>query len=305
MTTVFAAGGLTLDWVRQKGDEVDRGPNVGGNAAYAAVGARLAGANAEVVAVLGADYPIDLLTELEGAGIGTTWSRPSAGPAFRVLLDDSGDQRVISYLPGSGSNVDLDPLPDQLPADMAGAGLHICAIPTASQAVMVDGAAGRAGVITLDTVYIAGQIEPTPDDLIALASRVDAFLPSVEEVDRFWPGGAEAALRHLQAAGVRAAVVKLGREGSIGIDQGALVRMPAVDAAVVDTTGAGDSYCGAFCAALARGSTFRDAMAWGAAAASVVIEGYGLEHALTPEALIRAEQRFIQLGSFTEVFAGT
>lgn len=305
MTRVYAAGGLTLDWVRHRQETENTGPNIGGNAAYAAAGARLAGSIAEVVAVIGADYPTALLGELAAAGIGSTLSRPSPGPTFRVLLDDSGDERVISYMPGSGSNVDLDPAPDQLPADLVSAGLHICAIPTATQSALVDAAMGRARVITLDTVHIAGQIEPTAEDLIALARRVHVFLPSVEEVDRFWPGGAEAALRHLMASGVPRAVVKLGPEGSIGMDDGSLFHVPAAPAAVIDTTGAGDTYCGAFCAALAQGLTFRSAMAWGAAAASVVIEGYGLRHALTPAAVIRAKERFILLDALKEAMSRT
>lgn len=301
MTSVYAAGGLTLDWVRQRDDPALQGPNIGGNAAYAAAGARLAGASAEVVAVLGADYPPRLLGELEVAGIGTSWCRETVGPTFRVLLDHSGDERVISYLPGSGSNADLDPVPDQLPAEMASDGLHICAIPTASQASLIDDARGRTGVITLDTVHISGQIEPTSDELIALARRVDVFLPSVEEVDRFWPGGTEAALRTLVSVGVARVVVKLGDHGSIGIDHGEIIRIPAVDTVVVDTTGAGDSYCGAFNAALARGMTFGHAMAWGAAAASIVIEDYGVEHTLTEAAATRAAQRYSELERFMEV----
>ena len=215
MTRVYAAGGLTLDWVRQRGDAVNRGPNVGGNAAYAAVGAMLAGASAEIVAVLGADYPSALLDQLAAAGIGTSCSRSTDGPAFRVLLDDSGEEREVSYLPGSGSNSDLDPVPGQIPADMVGAALHICAIPTASQMGLIEAATGQAGLITLDTVYIPGQIEPSPEELLSLARRVHVFLPSVQEVDRFWPGGAERALQDLLAAGVSRAVVRLGPAGSI------------------------------------------------------------------------------------------
>ncbi|HET7494198.1 MAG TPA: carbohydrate kinase family protein [Candidatus Limnocylindrales bacterium] len=303
MSRLFAVGGLTLDWVRRIGSE--RGPNVGGNAAYAAVGARLAGAEAEIVAVLGADYPTGLLVELEVAGIGTGRSRRASGPSFRVLLDDRGPERVISYLPHSGSNRDLDPLPAQLPTEIADAGLHICAIRPSSQRAIIEALGPGAGIVTLDTVHIAGQIEPTARELVSLAQRVDVFLPSREEVDRFWPGGIEPALRALADAGVRRAVVKLGPDGSLGIDGGEFVRMPAASAKVVDTTGAGDAYCGAFCAALAGGSSFREALAWGAAAASVVIEGYGLAHALARDAIDRARARFIELQALTEVRFGT
>lgn len=299
MTHVYTAGGLTLDWIRRA--ETASGPNVGGNAAYAAVGAHLARAQADVVAVLGSDYPSSLLEQLESAGIGTKRSRRAAGPSFRVLLDDTGDERQITYLPGSGTNRDLDPTPDQLPAGVLTGGLHICAIPTDSQRAILDAVRGRVDIVTLDTVHIPGEIEPTREGLISLASEVDVFLPSREEVDRFWPGGPVVALRILEAAGIRQAVVKLGRDGSVGLDHGELVRMPAAPSSVVDTTGAGDAYCGAFCAARSRGDCFAAAMAWGSAAASVVIEGYGLVHALSTESCERAQARYLELEAHTDV----
>jgi len=301
VTVVYAAGGLTIDWVKRDGFE--RGPSLGGNAAYAAAGAFLAGANAEVVAVLGTDYPDELLDQLAGVGIGVEHSRRSESPSFRVLLDDSGPERRISYLPGSGSNAGLDPLPYQLPQDLLGAALHICAIPTSSQQALIDAADAERAVVTLDTVYIPGQIEPTADELVDLARRVDTFLPSREEAARFWAGSPEDALETLASVGVTRAVIKLGPLGAIGLEEGRLVRQLAAPADVVDTTGAGDAFCGAYCAARGAGQDLATAMAWGAAAASVVIEGYGLTHALSADAVRLARGRYETLTRSKEVGA--
>lgn len=300
MTVVYAAGGLTLDWVRLRASE--RGPFIGGNAAYAAVGAHLAGARAEIIAVLGADFPESVLDELAAAGFGVARSRVTDGPSFRVLLDDSGPERQISYLPGSGTNAGLDPVPSQLPTDLRDSVLHICAIPPASQRAFVDSAPDQA-IVTLDTVHIPGQIEPTPEELVDLARRVGTFLPSREEAARFWPGSPEAAVRAMAEAGVRRAVVKMGPDGSMGLDDGRFVVVPAARAAVVDTTGAGDTYCGAYGAARGAGLPMGLAMMWGAAAASVVIEDYGLIHALSRGAPERAQDRFRELSKRTEVHA--
>jgi ribokinase len=292
MAKVATLGGLTIDWLQTPSTR--HGPALGGNAAYAAVGAYLAGAEATVVAVIGDDYPPELLAELTRAGIDTTHVRLSPGLSFRVLLDESGPSRTISYLPGSGRNDRLDPVPAQLP-DLTGWAVHVCAIPTASQRCLLDAVRERAAVTTLDTVIIPGQIEPRPDELIDLARQASAFLPSAEEVARLWPGDVEAALVRLNESGVSRLVVKLGADGSIGLDADGLCRVPAVEATVVDPTGAGDAYCGAFCAVLADGADLPTAMAWGAAAASVVIEGYGAAHALAGDGQSRAGQRAMRL----------
>lgn len=289
MTRVVALGGLTIDWLETASGR--SGPALGGNAAYAAVGAWLADATADVVAVVGDDYPHELLDQLKSSGIGVDAVRVSPGPSFRVLLDESGAHRVISYLPDSGHNDRLDPIPSQLrglkPADAA----HLCAIPPESQRALLDELAGTVGTITLDTVVIRGEIEPTAGELIDLGRQVSAFVPSRGEVEHHWPGRLDRALEVLLRSGVRRVVVKMGADGSLGRDENGMVNVPAVPVALIDPTGAGDAYCGAFCARLAAGDDLRNAMIWGAAAASVVIEGHGAAHVLSESGRKRAEER--------------
>ena len=295
MTRVIACGGLTIDWLQTA---IGRfGPSLGGNAAYAAAGAWLAGAESEVVAVIGDDYPADLLAQLSGVGIGVSGVRTSPGPSFRVLLDESGPRRTISYLPDSGHNDRLDPLPSQLPELQAGDGVHLCAIPTASQRALIDAIGDRPAVVTLDSVVIRGEIEPTTAELIDLARHVSVFMPSRDEVDHHWPGGVEEAFRALADAGCARVVAKLGAEGSIGRDGSETIRVAAAGARVVDPIGAGDAYCGAVCARLAMGDSLRQAMSWGAGAASVIIEGHGAAFGLTAAGRARAAERAMQVGS--------
>lgn len=295
MSRVIACGGLTIDWLQNTTGRY--GPSLGGNAAYAAAGAWLSGADADVVAVIGDDYPRELLAQLSGVGIGIRGVRTSPGPSFRVLLDESGPRRVISYLPDSGHNDRLDPLPTQLPELLAGDGVHICAIPISSQRALLEAVADQVGVVTLDTVVIRREIEPTAAELIALARRASVFMPSRDEIDHHWPGGPEAAVRLLADAGCAQVVVKLGADGSIGWDGSDIIRMPAAQASVTDPIGAGDTYCGAVCARLAMGDSLRTAMRWGAAAASVIIQVHGVAPALTLAARARASERAAQLES--------
>ncbi len=120
----------------------------------------------------------------------------------------------------------------------------------------------------------------------------DVFLPSWSEVHQLWPGmGPLAALRHLIAGGCRCAVIKMGAGGSVASDGSQMVLMPPLPVRVVDTTGAGNAFCGAFHVTWRESSDLVHALSSGAAAASVVIEGFGGLHALTEGSLERVAER--------------
>ena len=72
-------------------------------------------------------------------------------------------------------------------------------------------------------------------------------------------------------------VAKLGERGSLVCDaeSGVLIHTPAHRVQVVDTTGAGDGYCGGFVAGLAAGRPLAECAAMGAVSASYVIEACG------------------------------
>jgi ribokinase len=145
---------------------------------------------------------------------------------------------------------------------------------------------------TLDVLFVAGAVEPTPAEILPLAPLVDVFLPSWSEVSRLWPGAEpRTAVTELRDAGFSCVVVKMGARGALGSDGRRTLFMPSLAARVVDTTGAGDAFCGAFHAAWLNGGDLRRALAWGAAAASVVIEDYGVLHAMRPAAREAAGQR--------------
>ena len=73
----------------------------------------------------------------------------------------------------------------------------------------------------------------------------------------------------------------------IPVTRGAAVTPPRVDA--VDTTGAGDTFCGAFAAAVAEGRDLADAARFATAASALSVERVGAVSSIPPRAIIEAK----------------
>ena len=85
---------------------------------------------------------------------------------------------------------------------------------------------------------------------------------------------AEAA-RRLQAQGCAVALVTLGVEGCLWVDADGLSRMPVAKVRLVDTSGAGDTFCGVLVARLAEGTALAPAVSAAQAAAALSVSRHG------------------------------
>jgi sulfofructose kinase len=79
----------------------------------------------------------------------------------------------------------------------------------------------------------------------------------------------ERACRLMQEMGARVVVVTLGARGCVFADGGASGRMPAFEVEVVDTTGAGDCFHGAFCVGVVRGWSLQRSLEFASAASAL------------------------------------
>jgi len=96
----------------------------------------------------------------------------------------------------------------------------------------------------------------------------------------------DAALR-MRAQGCGVAVVTLGAEGCIWADTDGLHRLAAATVRPVDTTGAGDTFCGVLAARLASGRALPDALAVAQRAAALSVTRFGAYAALPTMAELR------------------
>ena len=117
-----------------------------------------------------------------------------------------------------------------------------------------------------------------PDSFLA---QVDILTPNQVEAE-FLSGvevsdseGAERAARILLDRGVSAAILTLGEGGALLFKDGLTTSIPAYRVNVVDTTAAGDAFCGALATALARGEALEDAVVFANAAGALAVTVLG------------------------------
>lgn len=285
---------------------------MGGNALYAAVGARVWSESVGLLARVGETYPAGWLDTLKRHGLDVSGVRMVPGkqdmrtfyayvnPHTRVdtdpahhfariglpLPEELGD--YVHSTPGQDGPDEYEPLavrPDDWPQAFNGArGLHSSPISIRTHANL-PARARQSGVacITIDPGerYMLPHLRP---HIEALLENVDVFMPSEMEVRsllsgvNLWDAALEFA-RH----GPHIVVVKVGDQGALVYerDYGRRTHVPPYPAFVVDVTGAGDSFCGGFLVGLAETGNAVRAALYGTVSASFVIEGYGALYALT------------------------
>ena len=306
----ICCGGLRVDYlIPHKGQAHLR--EMGGNALYAAVGARVWNDSVGLLARVGENYPDGWLDALKQDGLDVSGvrivpdhqdmrtfyaytdqrTRVDTDPAFhlaRIGLSPPDELRdYVHSTPGQDDPNEYEPLavqPDDWPAAYDGArALHLSPISIRTQTHLPI-RARQAGVaqVTADPGerYMAPRLRPHVE---ALLQNVDVFMPSemearslLGEID-LWDATVEFARR-----GPRVVVIKVGDHGALMYerDSGRRTHVPPYPACVVDVTGAGDSFCGGFAVGLVETGNPTRAALYGTVSASFVIEGYGALYAM-------------------------
>jgi ribokinase len=120
-----------------------------------------------------------------------------------------------------------------------------------------------------------------------LLKYVDIIVPNQTEakqltaVDAEKLEGAKEAAKVFKSWGIATTILTLGELGALVLDGGeAAVHVPAFKVKAIDTTAAGDAFCGAFAAGLADGRSLSDAVKLGSAAGALATTKLGAEPSL-------------------------
>ncbi|MEX2551306.1 MAG: carbohydrate kinase family protein [Nitriliruptoraceae bacterium] len=284
MTRVLVEGELTVDDVIVEDVGCDW-KQIGGGALYSAVGAAMWGVEVVLCATIGPDYPLEALDPVAAGGVDISHVTRIEEPSLGLwLLSETGDRRRQIVKSRSATFQTLSaarPPWDELAAGIEG--VHAAPTMVAAQSRVLSRAAAH-GIVATQDALIEPFIEVERYRTGEAMRGASVFLPSIQEVRQIWGDDVDlpALFDHLhEVSGLRALVVTLGSAGAdVYQAAGPVLRVPPVTVDVVDTTGAGDAFCGGFLTGLLATDDPVEAAIRGAVSSSFVVATVGAPAAI-------------------------
>ncbi len=300
MAEVFVVGSINQDFVLQVERRPEPGETVtdarlathnGGKGANQAAAAALLGASVILLGRVGDDgFGGPLVRALAEKGVETSLvreaSEASTGTAFITVTPDG--ENAITVAPGANRSLVPDDV-DAASAQIAEARVLVAQmeVPRAVvlRAVEVAAESGTRALVNLAPPFEVPRELLERLDPLVVNEHEAAFLlgEKVEGVE-----GALAAAPRLLDLGPKSAVITVGAAGAVFSDGATTAHVPAPEAEVVDTTGAGDAFVGALAARLAREAPLEDAVAYAARAGAAAVTREGAQGALPTRETLEA-----------------
>ena len=278
---ILVAGSANLDFVVRAPHIPAPGETVlgqgfatypGGKGANQAVAAaRAGGATSQMLLALGDDpYALPLEASLTDAGVFlhvVRCAEHATGTAFICVSDDA--ENAITVAPGANNAL----TPDHLP-ELNGISHLLMQLETPLATVTAYARAARAAGTKV--VLNAAPAQALPPAVLDL---VDILIVNEGELAQI-TGQTGPIAENLQRLKVPMVVVTLGARGCCALVGNQYLVQPAFAVQPVDTTGAGDTFCGVFVAALDQGAAIDKAMRLASAASALACTKAGAQSAI-------------------------
>ena len=267
---ILVAGSANLDFVVRASHIPGPGETVlgrdfktypGGKGANQAVAcARAGGASTRMLLALGSDaYASALEASLRDAGVAMHVVRSAdlaTGTAFICVSDDA--ENAITVAPGANHVLRDEHLPD-----LSGCSHLLMQLETPLDAVLAYASKARARGVRV--VLNAAPAQALARDIL---DKIDVLVVNEGELAAI-AGHPGSISESLKAVDVPTVVVTLGSRGCCARHGTDYLLQPAFPVAPVDTTGAGDTFCGVLVAALDQGLQLAQAMRLASAAGAL------------------------------------
>lgn len=254
--------------------------NAGGKGANQAVAVARMGAEAIFVAKVGDDvFGKHAIDNFKQYGINTDCvgiaSEYSSGVAL-ITVDAAGENSIAV---ASGANAalttdDIDAAAEYIiAADIVLMQLET-PLPTVTHAAKI---ARKAGVKVVLNSAPAPDM-PLPAELL---ENIDIIIPNRTELATLTatPDLADG-VAHLYEHGISTVIVTLGGDGALICDGRGARTIPSFRVTPIDTTAAGDTFCGALCVALAEGADIDAAVLFANKAAAISVTRVGAQRSV-------------------------
>ena len=216
----------------------------GGKGVNQAIAAARAGARTAFIGALGRDHAGEtLLAALVKDGVDVSAVQRVSAPTGRALIgvSDDGENSII-VVPGANHVISVDDI-EKNKSLISSAKVLLCQLEVPLS--VVQRAFELAGSSTTRI------LNPAPAQALphSLLGVVDIVTPNEHEVELL--GGAN----KLRSLGIKTVIVTQGEKGAMVVDQAGARQVDPYKVTAVDTTGAGDAFCGVLAARLAIGES--------------------------------------------------
>jgi ribokinase len=286
---ITVVGSINMDLVVQTDDFPKQGETVlgqlfatvpGGKGANQAVAAARLGGQVQMIASVGTDsFGEELIENLQANSIDVTGVMKSQGTASgiaNILLSD-GDNRIIVV---PGANHDLTPsYIDDKQESIRQSKLVVMQLEIPIPTILYT-------LELCSKLNIPVLLNPAPaGGYDKEFMRYTAYLtPNETECEQIFGTDMEAALE----SHPNKLIVTLGSSGARYYDGENHIIVEGFKSEVVDTTGAGDTFNGAFAYAIVEGFAMKEAVQFANAAASLSVEKFGAQGGMPPRAAVEA-----------------
>lgn len=204
-----------------------------------------------------------------------------------ILIDTDGDNSIV-LVPQANMRLSVEDI-ERASESIAAADVLLL------QLEVPVGASQRAAEIAKSNgamvVLNPAPAQELPDDFLA---QVDILTPNEVETESLsglrvsTATDAEHAAKVLLDKGLSAVILTLGERGALLLTSDLTQQIPAYTVEVVDTTAAGDAFCGALATAVARGRNLVDAVAFANAVGALAVTVLGAAPSMPAAAHVEA-----------------
>ena len=274
---------MKMDHLPEKGETVTDAVFMqvyGGKGANQAVVAARAGGKVAFVNCVGQDaYTPQMVQNYKNDGIDTrfVFQEENIASGHALIMIDQAGNNIISVAPGANNLLTPSKIDKALSIINEAAMIVMqFEIPEETIKYVID-LANQKNIPVLWNVAPARPFDFSyiPKVNILVLNEVEAgFLadmPVENEAD------AEKAAEKLVKMGVEKVIITLGSQGAFVLTKDEKVSVPSFKVNAVDTTAAGDTFCGAFAVALVEGKSLKESLRFASAAAAISVTRIGAQ----------------------------
>jgi len=259
--------------------------SIGGNAANIAVGAKRLGLNTAIITELGDDINGHVIKdELEHSEVNTRFVKilKNQETRYSVILNYKGERTILSYYVERKYTLPNIPKTKWIYYTSLGKSFervqnkleyYLKKHPETKLAVNPGSYQFKKGLNKIKNLF------PITDLLILNKEEAAKIVGKRQTIKAY--------LKTLHAKGVKIIIITDGIKGSYASDSTSAYFMPSYPVTAKAKTGAGDAYSSGFLSALVHAKTLSEAMQWGTANASGVIQKFGAQKGLLTKGAIQ------------------